>query len=387
MSICVEIPADTDLKQYFSELTKAGYHHLAVGVSVTNKPIADGGSWFFSNDPSSIWATSSTYPNRIWKAMVINGVFYGWDEIATTDYAVNKSGDTMKGNLNIETSNAVISLKDTNTNKIGRILEIENTLVLQAYNSSDPANIKQRRQLNLRNQTANADISNALILYDVDETGSSLGSYKIYGEHNKPTLTDLGITATTTELNYAVGVTSSIQDQLNAKAATITGGASTIAASNLTTNRALISNGSGKVAVSAATSTELGYLSGVTGLIQNQINGKAPTSHASTATTYGVSSASNYGHAMASSTTPKANGTAAVGSETAKFARGDHVHPLQTDVSGNAGSATKLKNARTITLSGDVTGSVSFDGNQNVTMTTTVADNSHNHTNIVAVWG
>ena len=74
--------------------------------------------------------------------MVINGVFYGWDEIATTDYAVNKSGDTMKGNLNIETSNAVISLKDTNTNKIGRILEIENTLVLQAYNSSDPANIK-----------------------------------------------------------------------------------------------------------------------------------------------------------------------------------------------------------------------------------------------------
>ena len=31
---------------------------------------------------------------------------------------------------------------------------------------------------------------------------------------------------------------------------------------------------------------------------------KAPTSHASTATTYGVSSSTNYGHAMASSTTP-----------------------------------------------------------------------------------
>lgn len=56
-------------------------------------------------------------------------------------------------------------------------------------------------------------------------------------------------------------------------------------------------------------------------------NSRTPTSHASTATTYGVSSASNYGHAMASSTSPKANGTAAVGSETAKFARGDHVHP------------------------------------------------------------
>lgn len=53
------------------------------------------------------------------------------------------------------------------------------------------------------------------------------------------------------------------------------------------------------------------------------------SAHASTATTYGVATPTKYGHAMASSTTPKANGTAAVGSETAKFARGDHVHPLQ----------------------------------------------------------
>ncbi len=68
--------------------------------------------------------------------------------------------------------------------------------------------------------------------------------------------------------------------------------------------------------------------------------GAPPTSHASTATTYGASSTTSYGHAMASSTTPKANGTAAVGSETAKFARGDHVHPLQTSVTGSSGSCT-----------------------------------------------
>ena len=42
----------------------------------------------------------------------------------------------------------------------------------------------------------------------------------------------------------------------------------------------------------------------------------------------------------ASSTIPKANGTAAAGSETNKFARGDHVHPLQTSVSGSSGSCT-----------------------------------------------
>ena len=81
-----------------------------------------------------------------------------------------------------------------------------------------------------------------------------------------------GVTATTAELNYVDGVTSNIQTQLNAKQATITGAATTIDDTNLTANRALVSNGSGKVAVSAVTSTELGYLDGVTSNIQTQIN-------------------------------------------------------------------------------------------------------------------
>lgn len=64
---------------------------------------------------------------------------------------------------------------------------------------------------------------------------------------------------------------------------------------------------------------------------------RAPTSHASSATTYGASSASNYGHAMASGTTPKAlAASGSVGSETAKFARGDHVHPLPAVAASNA---------------------------------------------------
>lgn len=46
----------------------------------------------------------------------------------------------------------------------------------------------------------------------------------------------------------------------------------------------------------------------------------------------------------------------------------------------NAVSASKLQTARTIALTGDVTGSVNFDGSGNVSITTTVADDSHNHT-------
>jgi len=50
------------------------------------------------------------------------------------------------------------------------------------------------------------------------------------------------------------------------------------------------------------------------------------------------------------------------------------------DATANAVSASKLQTARTISLSGDVSGSVSFDGTSNVSITAVVADDSHNHT-------
>lgn len=81
-------------------------------------------------------------------------------------------------------------------------------------------------------------------------------------------------TTTATEIGYVSGVTSAIQTQINGKQATITGGATTIVSSNLTASKALVSDASGKVAVSAVTSTELGYVSGVTSAIQTQIDTK-----------------------------------------------------------------------------------------------------------------
>jgi hypothetical protein len=68
---------------------------------------------------------------------------------------------------------------------------------------------------------------------------------------------------TSTELGYLDGVTSAIQTQLDAKQATITGAATTIDDTNLTASRALVSDGSGKVSVSAITSTELAFLDGL----------------------------------------------------------------------------------------------------------------------------
>ena len=78
----------------------------------------------------------------------------------------------------------------------------------------------------------------------------------------------------------------------------------------------------------------------------------------------------------AGTATPKVAGTAAVGSSTA-FARADHVHPAQTSVTGNAGSATKLATARTISIEGAVVSdSKSFDGTDDVTLTISSLDAS-----------
>ena len=86
-----------------------------------------------------------------------------------------------------------------------------------------------------------------------------------------------------------------------------------------------------------ATAAELNYVDGVTSNIQTQLNGKAASSHT-------------------------------------------HNYAGSSSAGGAATSANKLATARTISLTGDVTGSTSFDGSGNVSITATVADDSHNHT-------
>lgn len=67
---------------------------------------------------------------------------------------------------------------------------------------------------------------------------------------------------------------SSLQTALTSKQDVIVGAASTITENNLVADRALVSNSSGKVAVSNVTSTELGYLDGVTSNVQTQLDKK-----------------------------------------------------------------------------------------------------------------
>jgi hypothetical protein len=55
--------------------------------------------------------------------------------------------------------------------------------------------------------------------------------------------------------------------------------------------------------------------------------------------------------------------------------------PIALDTTGNAGTATAWETGRTITLTGDVTGtSTAFDGSSDLSFAVTVEDDSHNHT-------
>ena len=102
------------------------------------------------------------------------------------------------------------------------------------------------------------------------------------------------------------GNVATLTTALQSKQDKIVGGASTITDDNLTANRALVSNGSGKVAASAVTATELGYLDGVTSNIQTQLNKKlesAPVTSVNAKTGAVVLGASDVGAVAASDVT------------------------------------------------------------------------------------
>lgn len=83
-------------------------------------------------------------------------------------------------------------------------------------------------------------------------------------------------TSAASKVDYLANVTSDIQTQINtiAAAGSITGAITTYVTTNATVSRAIVSNPSGKLTTALTTSTEIGYVNGVTSAIQTQIDSK-----------------------------------------------------------------------------------------------------------------
>jgi hypothetical protein len=137
-------------------------------------------------------------------------------------------------------------------------------------------------------------------------------------------------TVSSTELGYLSGATSNIQDQLDSKGGEITGAATTIISNDLSASKAVISDANGKVAASNTTSTEIGHLSGVTSAVQTQINSKQATiTGAATTITASDLSASK---ALVSDASGKVAASTVTSSEVGQLS--GVTSPIQTQIDG-----------------------------------------------------
>jgi hypothetical protein len=112
------------------------------------------------------------------------------------------------------------------------------------------------------------NITDHFAMNSVKITGGTISGATITGGSISG-ITDLAVADGGTGASDAAGARTNLGAQ-----ATITGAATSITGSDLTASRALASDGSGKVAASSVTSTELGYLSGVTSAVQTQLGAR-----------------------------------------------------------------------------------------------------------------
>ena len=200
---------------------------------------------------------------------------------------------------------SIVDISDNTTKKID-ITQIKAQSPVQSVNSNIGVVVLTKTDIGLSNvdntSDANKPVSTATqtaLDGKVDENAAITGATKTKITYDAKGLVTSGADATTADIadstnkRYVtdaqatvIGNTSGTNTGDNAvnslysglaasKQDTITGAATTITSSDLTVSRALVSNASGKVAVATTTSTEIGYVNGVTSAIQTQIDTKS----------------------------------------------------------------------------------------------------------------
>ena len=262
---------------------------------------------------------------------------------------------------------------DTSTNKTYRwggseYVEISPSLALGTTSSTafrgDYGNIAYQHALASGSAFANG-------LYKI--TTNSQGHVTAATAVSKEDITSLGIPGQDTTYSAMKGATASVAGTAGLAPAPAAGAA----------NRYLRSDGTWAVPPDTtytldsfgitATAEELNYCDGVTSNIQTQLDSKADASH--THNYLPLSGGTLTGALTSTSITPSADSAYDLGSSSVGY-RNVYANTFTGNLTGTATKASQLATARTITLSGDVTGSASFNGTKNITITTTVASSS-----------
>jgi len=144
---------------------------------------------------------------------------------------------------------------------------------------------------------------------------------------------------------------------------------------DLTASRALVSDGSGDVSVSAVTSTEVGYLDGVSSAIQTQLDSKASSTYVPTTITVADESTDTtcfplFVTAATGDLPPKSGSNLAFNSGTGALTATSFVGNLTGNVTGNtsgtSGSTTGNAATATILATARNIGGVSFNGSASI---------------------
>ena len=265
---------------YYTGAVAIGYDNYSYGYGAT--------SLGYDNAAQSNYTTAIGYSNYVSSAN--GGVAIGYDNDTRAYYAisigysnyVNGTGAAALGydhtvsgaySVALGRSNSTSGVYSTAMGYDTTASDYASTVIGQYNSSGSSATSSSSFSTSapafvIGNGTSSGSLSDA---FKVMFNGDAYISSSLY-------LGGTAVTSTAAEINYVDGVTSNVQTQLDSKQATITGAATTIASSDLTASRALTSNSSGKVEVSAVTSTELGYLDGVTSPVQTQLDSKLSSS-------------------------------------------------------------------------------------------------------------
>lgn len=214
--------------------------------------------WVYGGSPAK-WQHQKLHSNQVTNDSTVTGTNVD-NALDNLKSAIALKQDTLVSGTNIKTVNSTSLLGSGD-------VAVQATLV-------SGTNIKT---VNSNSLLGSGNISvgtvTSVAALTLGTSGTDLGSSVATGT-TTPVITLNVPTASATNRG---ALSSTDWSTFNNKQDTITGAATTVTTSNLTANRAVISNGSGKIAVSTATDTEVGYLSGVTSAIQSQLNAKQGT--------------------------------------------------------------------------------------------------------------
>lgn len=280
-----------EASNYASGAAQFAWDTIANSTTVPTKTL-----WFraannigFANDWHQIAFTDGNVASatKLQTARTINGTsFNGTANITTANWGTARS-------IGIVNSDGTGTAVTTSVNGSANVnLKLPATIKASLTgNASTATKLATARTITIGNTSKSFDGS-ANVSWSLSEIGAASSGHTHTTSASSNATTNLsitagGTTATIADLyaTYADSAGSVAWNNVTSKPSTFTPSSHTHTAtqiSGLTASRALISNSSGQPAVSAITSTELGYLDGVTSNIQTQLNGKAASSHTHT---------------------------------------------------------------------------------------------------------